>query len=472
VSAAAAAPAAPGPAAGGRLRYPPQAKYIIGTEGCERFSFYGMRSILAVYMADVLAYERHEAEAWFHLFVMAAYLTPLVGGFLADRFLGRYRSILWISVGYVAGHATIALWETRTGLLVGLALVAAGAGGIKPSVSAFVGDQFDPREARLVQRMYGWFYWIVNVGSFGSTLLVPKLLEWYGPRVAFAVPGALMAIALVVFRGGRRHYVRAPPSGPDPHAFLRVVGRALRRAGTGRAGQHWLDLALDRHPPEAVEGAKAVFRIVGLFAAVTVFWALFDQHSSSWVLQAKQLDLAVGRFTLAPSQLGAMNPLLVMILIPLFTWVVFPALERRGVSVAPLSRIGAGMFLTVLSFVAAALVQAAIDGGHAPHALWQVVQYAFLTAGEVLVSVTALEFSYTQAPRAMKSTIMSIWFLTTAVGNLLTAAVSKLNTFRGAAYFWFFAALMLVASVAFRAVARRYRGAGTSPERGTAPGPA
>ena len=445
------------PAAAPPDRYPPQAKFIIGNEGCERFSFYGMRSILTVYMAEHLLFARHDAEAYFHLFVMAAYLTPLVGGWIADRFVGRYRTIFWVSFGYVLGHATMALWESPTGLFVGLGLIAAGAGGIKPCVSAFVGDQFRAEQKRLVERMYAWFYWIINVGSATSTLLIPKLLQWYGPRVAFAVPGVLMAISLLVFWAGRRHYVFVPPSGPNPHSFLRVVGRALRRAGTGHHGQHWLDLARDRHPEDAVEGAKAVFRIMGVFAAVTVFWALFDQHSSSWVLQAKQMDLRVGRLSLAPSQLSALNPFMVMALIPVFTWVVFPLLERRGVAVTPLRKMTAGMFLTFLSFAAAAVVQMLIDSGHAPHALWQAVQYLFLTSGEVLVSVTGLEFSYTQAPRAMKSTIMSIWFVTVAAGNLLTAAVSKLNTFQGAAYFWFFAILMLLGAFGFRAVARGYR---------------
>ena len=92
-----------------------------------------------------------------------------------------------------------------------------------------------------------------------------------------------------------------------------------------------------------------------------------------------------------------------------------------------------------------------------PSALWQLPQYLFLTTGEVLVSVTGLEFSYTQAPRSMKSTIMSIWLVTVALGNFLTAAVSALNRFQGASYFWFFAVLMLAGAIGFAFVARKYR---------------
>jgi proton-dependent oligopeptide transporter, POT family len=439
-------------------RYPPQVKYIVGNEACERFSFYGMSSILTVYMVQHLLHAERDAKAYYHAFVMATYLTPIVGGWLADRFLGRYRTILFVSLGYVVGHAVLALWETRAGFLVGLALVSLGAGGIKPCVSAFVGDQFGGSQRTLLERIYGWFYWVINLGSGTSKLLIPFLLDRHGPRVAFALPGILMALALLVFWAGRGHYERTPPTGPAPHGFLRVVRDALRRLGTGEPGQHWLDLARAVHPAEAVEGAKAVFRILGVFGAVTLFWALFDQKGSSWVLQAKAMDLAVGGVVLSPSQLQALNPFLIMALIPLFTWGIFPLLERRGVDLSPLRKMTAGMFVTVLAFAAAAVVQTLIDAGRAPHVLWQLPQYFFLTVGEVLVSVTGLEFSYTQAPRAMRSTIMSIWFLTVAAGNLLTALVTELITLSGAAYFWFFAALMLAAAFAFRAIARGYRG--------------
>jgi proton-dependent oligopeptide transporter, POT family len=434
-------------------RYPPQIAYIVGNEGCERFSFYGMRSILTVYMAGWLALPEHEAEASYHLFVMACYLTPLVGGWLADRYWGRYRVILWLSLGYVAGHAVIAAFESRWGLFAGLALIAAGSGGIKPCVSAYVGDQFRPEQKKLLERVYGLFYWMVNLGSVTATLAIPALLAWKGPRLAFAVPGVLMAVALLVFLAGRRLYVDVPPTGPNPHAFTRVLGSALRRRGEGRG----LDAALADHPAEAVEGARALLRIGGVFAAVTAFWALFDQHGSSWVLQAKRMDLVVWGHAMQASQLSALNPLMVLVLIPLFQRGLFPALERAGLAMPPLRRMTLGMFVGVLSFAAAAAIEVALARGAAPSALWQVPQYLFLTMAEVLVSVTGLEFSYTQAPRSMKSTIMSVWYLTIALGNLLTAAVSSLNRFQGPAYFAFFTGLMAVAAVGFAVIARRYR---------------
>jgi POT family proton-dependent oligopeptide transporter len=436
-------------------RYPPQIRFVIGSEALERFAFYGMRSVLTSYLVTFLVQPEREAKAWFHAFMMATYLTPLVGGWLADRFWGRYATILRVSFFSIAGYLTLALWQAPAGFLLGAGLVACGAGGILPSASAFVGEQLPRGDPGLLERVYGWFYWVINLGAAAANLAVPFLLQRFGAAVAFAVPSLAMSLATLLFWSGRRHYVIAPPSGRRPHGFVRVVARAVRRFGTHRSGEHWLDAALDVHPREAVDGAKSVFRVLGVFAAVTVFWALFDQTGSSWVLQAEKMDLQVGTWTLAPAQLQALNPLLVVLLVPLFTVVLFPRLERGGRLATPLAKMRVGMIATVLSFVAAAVIQMVLDAGRAPSVLWQFPQYLLLTVGEVLVSVTGLEFSYTQAPRSMRSAIMSIWFLAVFAGNLLTLSVLKLVELGDAASLWFFAGIMLMATLGFGAMARQ-----------------
>ena len=438
------------------LRYPPQIRFVIANEALERFAFYGMRSILTSYLVTHVVLPERDAKSWFHAIMMAAYLAPLVGGWVADRFLGRYATILRFSLFSIAGYVTLALWQAPAGVVVGAGLVACGAGGILPCASAFVGEQLPAGDRGLLERVYGWFYWVINLGAAAANLAVPFLLQRFGPEVAFALPAASMAVATLVFWSGRRHYVASPPSGPKPHGFVRVVARAVRRLGMHRAGEHWLDAARDKHPLDAVEGAKAVMRVLGVFAAVTVFWALFDQMGSSWVIQAEKMDLQVGGWTLAPAQLQALSPVLVMTLVPLFTVVVFPLLERRGRLPTALAKMRVGMAATVLSFVAAAALQMVLDAGRAPSVLWQFPQYLLLTVGEVLVSVTGLEFSYTQAPRSMRSAIMSIWFLTVFLGNLLTLSVLELVELGDAASLWFFAVLMLAATLAFGAVERRF----------------
>jgi POT family proton-dependent oligopeptide transporter len=298
---------------------------------------------------------------------------------------------------------------------------------------------------------------MINLGSTASTLAIPWLRSRYGPSVAFGVPGLFMALALGLWWAGRRRYRYALPTGHNPHSFLHVVARAVKRFGTGRPGEHWLGVAGDLHPPEAVEGARAVLRIIGVFAPIAVFWALFFQYGSSWVLQAREMDPAVLGFTVVPEQVQVLNAVFVLLLIPVFSRLVYPALERSGREVSALGKMQAGMFVSVFSFVCASAIQYALDAGVRPSIGWQVPQYFFISAGEVLVSVTALEFAYTQAPPSMKSTIMGLWFVTIGVGSLLTASVASLNVFSGAGYFVFFTALMLGGALAFRAVARHYR---------------
>ncbi len=450
-----------------RDRFPPQITYIMASEGAERFSFYGMRNILVIYMVQYLLVSAADSKASYHYFVMANYLMPLVGGWLADRFLGRYRVILWLSFGYVIGNLVIAAVPTRLGLLAGCALIAIGAGGIKPCVSAFVGDQFKPDQKHLLQKVYGLFYWMVNLGSATASLLIPFMLKRHGPAVAFGIPAALMALALVLFVAGKRKYVYVPPTGPNPHSFVRVVSTALSRRGERTPGSDWLEPARAVHPAEAVDGARAVLRVSGVFAMVAGFWALFDQKGAAFILQAKQMNLDVGTFQvlgvtfggfrLVESQMNAVNPFLVLMIVPLFQGVVYPGLARRGFELKPLTKMAIGMFLTLLSFLIMAGIQAVIDGGARPHVFWQVIPILVLTVGEVMISVTGLEFAFTQAPKTMKSTVMSFWLLTSAIGNFIAAVVSQWNRFQGAAYFLFFAALMLACSVAFVVLARRYR---------------
>jgi proton-dependent oligopeptide transporter, POT family len=443
-----------------RLRFPAQSKYIIGNEAAERFSFYGMRNILTVFLVDYLlqnhpaASRGDDAKAIFHLFVMGVYLFPLIGGPLADWVLGRYHTILWLSGVYVAGHACLAFLEgSTTGFYTGLVLIALGSGGIKPCVSAFVGDQFTEATRSLIPKMYGWFYWSINLGSFFASLSIPKLLRYYGPQVAFGVPGVLMALATLVFWLGRRYYVRVPPTGRDPHGFLGVMASGIGRRDV--PGGFWARAAAD-HPPEAVEASRAALRVLGIFSMIPLFWACFDQKASLWVLQARSLDLQVGGFTLEPSQLQAANPFLILLLVPITTYGLYPWLERRGIRFTPLRRIGTGLVLTATSFVLIALVQRALEGGAKPSVLWQVGPYLVLTLSEILVSITGLEFAYTQAPLSMKSTIMAFWFLANAAGNLVVFAVNKLGLVHGTGEFLFWAGLTYLAAIGFALIARRY----------------
>ena len=491
---------------------PRQIRYIIGNEGCERFSFYGMRNILTAFLVTSLLMYLPEADRAsaskdvFHTFVIGVYFFPLLGGWLADRFFGKYNTIFWLSLVYCLGHLCLALFDdNRSGFYTGLALIALGSGGIKPCVASFVGDQFDQTNKHRAKVVFDAFYWIINFGSFFASFLMPIFLRGFGPSVAFGIPGALMFIATVIFWLGRKHYVLVPPAPPNPHSFLNVSRTALASGTRGRVlaiigvaaaivsfllipkvgfviaaclamvaiigfGGLGVGLQLEaargKHPDEAIDGVGAVLRVLVLFALVTPFWSLFDQKASTWVLQA---DAMTKPSWFQSSQMQALNPLLVMLLIPFNNLVLYPALRRFGYEMTALRRMTAGIAFSGLSWIVVGIMQVVLDGGTLFSITWQVLPYALLTFGEVLVSATGLEFAYSQAPQAMKGVLMAFWNLSVTVGNLWVLVVNagvkndavigfvKSSGFGLTAFqMFFFAVFAFVAALIFGLVARTY----------------
>jgi len=513
------------PAKTGNGRMPRQIPYIIANEGCERFSFYGMRNILTPFLITTLLMflpedmRTGEAKHVFHTFVIGVYFFPLLGGWLADRYFGKYNTVFWLSLVYCAGHACLAIFEDNVnGFYFGLFLIALGSGGIKPLVASFVGDQFDQTNKDKAKIVFDAFYWIINFGSFFASLLMPLLLRDYGPAWAFGVPGILMFIATMVFWSGKKKYVHVPPAPPNPHSFMRVAKSALlaHAPGQGRPGLNlalvgafaavvslamsvqWgfvigactalvllmafggigasmqLDRARGLHPDEAVDGVRAVLRILIVFALVTPFWSLFDQKASTWIVQANamatQVSLFGWNFEVIPAQMQALNPLLVMLLIPFNNLALFPLLRKIGIEPSPLRRMTAGIVLSAAAWIVVGNLQVALDQGDAVSIAWQIAPYALLTLGEVLVSATGLEFAYSQAPASMKGVIMALWYLAVTVGNLWVLIVNaSVKNASVEAYIagsgvgvmafqmYFFAAFALLSALAFGWYATRYR---------------
>ncbi len=441
-------------------KFPPQIKYIVGNEACERYSYYGMRSILTVFMIQVLLFQEAEATSTYHLFAGACYLFPVLGAFISDRILGKYKTIITLSMVYCAGHAVLSMWENKMGLYAGLALIALGSGGIKPCVSAHVGDQFKANQTHLLKKVYELFYFMINFGSFFSTIITPWTLKHYGASVAFGIPGVLMFLATIVFWMGRHEYVHVPPTKGDGHGFLNIILSAFKNQKSKKAGQGFLDAALTEHSQEQVDAAKAVIDIAKLFAAISVFWALFDQHGSSWVIQAMNMDLVFMGIAFEPSQISAWNPIMVMGLIPFFSMFLYPMLDKMGLKTTPVRRMTWGMFVAAVSFAMIGAFQMWMDNSADKiNVMWQFFPYLVITMAEVMISITGLEFAYTQAPRSMKSTIMSVWLLAVFFGNLITAYVSKVNFFPVAStgYFMFFAVLMAAFSMVFWWMGTNYK---------------
>lgn len=616
------------PVAAASSRFPAGIPYIVGNEGAERFSFYGMRQILYIYLTalfigmvaenavapEVLSAAKIRATQVTHLFMAGVYLFPMIGAILADRLLGKYRVILWVSLIYCAGHATMAIGghlgmigeipQAIGFIFASLILISVGSGGIKPCVSANVGDQFTKENSHLVSKVFQIFYFIINFGSFFASLLTPWIYKHHGPDWAFGLPGILMGVATLVFWLGRKRFVKVPPkpggmlgfldflsstlmltpllvivgvgatvaeelvhaamsdqagavaqalthiaasywpyavgalfgfaagvalfilrqSKQQDTGFFAIIHYCWKRRTERQAGDDFWSPARKSFGEEIAEGPMAVIRIIIVFSMISVFWALFDQHSSTWVEQAKamQLSLTVPSFfwykflvptviasalfgavwlflwvsnrtlpkkgiyafvgllglwgiisaivqlreggsdtiQLLPAQIAALNPLLVMMIIPLLNAVLYKPMEKRGTPLKPLARMTIGLFMASLAFVSVAMLQARIEAAPANsiHVLWQLIPYFILTMSEVFVSVTGLEFAYTQAPRAMKSTIMGFWLLCVTFGNILVAFLAPLQTLSLSTFFWTFAGLMAVAALIFVALASGYKG--------------
>ena len=715
--------------------WPKGIKYIIGNEGCERFSYYGMRAILFVYLVGLFinfkSYDKaevaqefeslkqtyaesiatakeegeeapkvktendlfqkaienvaeKEAKKKFHYFTAAVYAFPILGAIIADRLLGKYRTILWLSMVYCLGHACLAFFENGAlqeqlfgrvfldefeGLFLGLGLIAIGSGGIKPCVSAHVGDQFGKSNWHLIQKVFNAFYFIINFGSAFATIIIPRVrgieqkvlengelqISYTGNvSLAFAIPGILMGLATIFFYMGRKEFVHVPPTHPGKRGVLDVLAStalfmvvcipmffheqlqtwalfaipavclvlffgifSYRQkieqddgflailfyciTHSGRDDDDG-ENAVDREPHEldghgfwgpavkrfggaATEGPIAVLKIMSVFILIAVFWALFDQHSSSWIAQAKDMDLTIDfsiatwliigssvgllvgsamsislyqdtpkrmkgtgigtligalfavlafiaipaptidftfsemtadsqtavstelgsipgisdveinekesnatatierdkfdvdkavsaltakgltptkvgeieAFKVQPSEVPTLNPFLVMILIPFTAFGLYPFMTKIGVEPKPLTRMTIGMGMASLSFVAVAIIQAFMDSGVRMHVGWQLVPYIILTLSEVMVSITGLEFAYSQAPKRMKSVIMGFWLFMVTLGNVIVTLLSQIPEMDDQAFFWMYAAIMAVAAAGFGLRAKFYK---------------
>eukprot|EP00043_Microstomoeca_roanoka_P000930 m.30035 g.30035 ORF g.30035 m.30035 type:complete len:766 (-) comp10570_c0_seq1:216-2513(-) len=366
-------------------RFPKAVPFLIGQEFCERFSYYGLRAILVLYFTNFFGFTDSRATVFYHLFIMLSYLTSVFGGILADSSLGKYRTILYLSIVYCLGNIVMSFTAIPSvagdppqwaGAMIGLLLIAVGTGGIKPCVAAFGGDQFTASQQHLLQTFFAAFYFSINAGSTLSMIITPKLradVHCYGQDecypLAFGVPAILMGMATIVFVLGRRRYREHVP---DRNVILDVI-RAMKmslahkfsrdKKKGGSPTTHWLDPARAKYGDAFINDIRQVLSVFVVFIPAPLFWTLFDQQGSRWTLQAEQMRMfnmgPLGRFR--PDQMQAANAIMVLLLIPVFERIIYPTLKKFRIPHSPLQRMFAGMALCGLAFVISGLVQVRID---------------------------------------------------------------------------------------------------------------
>ncbi len=447
---------------------PPGIWHILGAETAERYAYYGMTLILTEFMTKHLvggAMSDTSGISWYHNFKSITYLFPICGAIIADMWLGKFRTIILFSLIYCVGLLALTVDQSRVGLYICMVGVAVGSGFIKPCMSANVGDQFGKQNQHLMAKIYNWFYFAINIGAFIGPFIAAKLMDSkrFGPQWAFGMCFIAMLCSIVVFWSGRKLFVHAPIEG----------AKFLKSAFKG-------------------EGLNAVLRLSVLFLIISAFYSLYELSGSAWVVDAEKLNkdwlsypdirelfsniFQNGQFTCqwykyhwVASQVPDFNALFIMILIPIFSYVVYPVLGKFFKLTAK-RKIAIGMFLIITPFFVTITLRNLTMAGHTPSVGWQFLANLLLTIAEIFVSISCLEFAYTQAPAEMKSFVMSLYLAASiGVGNLITSLINQglkhFNYTDGAGYYWVFIAYMFIMAIIFTAYSIFYKGKTYSQEQ-------
>ncbi|XP_057341668.1 peptide transporter family 1-like isoform X1 [Microplitis mediator] len=361
-----------------KLKYPKSVFFIVSNEFCERFSYYGMRTILSLYLSSKLEYSDDTATVIYHTFTMFVYFFPLIGAIIADSLLGKFRTILYLSIVYAIGQLLLSASAAPTfGLpirefsILGLLLIALGSGGIKPCVAAFGGDQFIlPQQEKYLGMFFSVFYFAINLGSLISTFATPELrhgVKCFGDQtcysVAFLVPAILMISSIVIFVLGKPMYRMKKPEGNVILNVTKCIYHAIHKKMNERkiTRDHWLDHADDKYDAKLISDIKSTLKVLKLFIPLPFFWALYDQQGSRWTFQATRMDGQIGSFVLKADQMQVVNPLFIVIFIPIFETCIYPLMAKIKFINTPLKKMVTGGFLAGLAFIVSGIVELQLE---------------------------------------------------------------------------------------------------------------
>ncbi len=401
-------------------------------EFAERCSYYGMRAILALYMTERLGVDKGDAGTFMSLFIAACYFFPLVGGWIADNFLGKYWTIVLFSVPYVAAQFLVGI-ENKYLVFGSLLLLAMGSGVIKPNISTLMGLTYDQQRSgqdQLRTSAFSWFYMAINIGAFLSQLAMPWLRTSYGYQVAFLFPAGLMALALMIFAMGKRFYAKESVT-------RKVIGDPSKSSTVGKTITG-LPVYTSYVSPEAkAEDTRlkldTLGRIGALFLTVMFFWAVFDQSASTWIFFANTyMDCTLFGRPTPPDSIQAFNPLFIVLLVP-----VSVAFFKKF-PVKATTKIAMGYALTCLSMIIMSL--AGFMAGTAEKtvkftfpegefvAAKPAINLSDITQGEVAfgdVKVTATDWSYNSENKKLE---FSGGMVTLAGGRAMKVAAGHTET--------------------------------------------
>lgn len=401
----------------------------------------------------------------------------IFGGWLSDSYLGKFKTIIFMSFIYVLGSSSLAV-SAVPGLMgtppnplltfFALILIGVGTGGIKPNISSFVGDQFEPTSTEAITGVFAVFYFLINAGSLISTTVTPIIKAQSNYAYAFGLPAILLLVATVLFISGGFGYTKYKvPKGPSVFSiFYNTIhtawvekNKVKRLVGPFIDNKPFLDYAKEAMGENIVNDVRSVLNVFYVFLPLPIFWSLYDQHSSRWVFMAQEMNTKLGNVKFEAEQVQILNPLLLLMMIPVFDRLIYPFFSRRGIFLHPLKhKMVLGMILTLISFALSGALQIYVDTqpANTVSVFMMLPQFWVLSCAEILVSITGLEFAYSQAPQWMKSLVMAGWLLTTALGNALVAALTLINIGNRGMEFFLYAALMALFTMIFYLMVKGY----------------
>jgi POT family proton-dependent oligopeptide transporter len=409
------------------------------TEMWERFSFYCMLSILALYMNEALGFSTATVGQIYGAYIGLVYFSPLFGGLLADRVLGFSRAIMLGAVAMALGHFLLAFPPLPT-FFAGLACLIIGNGLFKPNISTLLGNLYRDRPEKR-DEAYNIFYMGINVGAFFSPLVAAYLRNTYGWHYAFGAAGIGMIISMIIFALFRKH----------------VAGGETRGQAVSKN-----EIVLT----PAQEKAR-ISALLLVFAVVIVFWMAFHQNGYTLTFWARDATDASAMPSWAKDTTGerlageltqAINPMFVLLFTPLVVW-IWSALRRRKLEPSTAAKIGIGMLLTAAAYTI--MTGAGLFGGDTGRVsiLWLVSTYAVITMGELLLSPMGLSLVNKLAPARMRGLLMGGWFAATAIGNYLSGLVGSLwDRLPHSSFFMILAVASLAAAAVLFTLIRRIRG--------------
>ncbi len=412
-------------------RHPKGFKYIFWGEFAERASFYGMKALLVMYMIDELGYSDANSATVASFFTAACYVLPLIGGIIADQWLGKFKTIIYFAIPYILGHIVLGAFTTELGMYTALALLAGGSGSIKPNISTLMGLMYE-REGKkhLMSRAFSWFYMSINIGAASTMLTLPFIRDQYGYSMAFMAPTILMTLSLLIFYTGKRHY---------PTEDMKQIKRIVKT------------------PAERREDRAVLKRLSGIFLLIVFFWSIFDQSYSTWTLFARDylvLDTFIGH--IPPDAIQGINPILIIILTPLFTWLWKKTDRDETHRLSSPKKMLIGFILTFLC-MGVMTIAGFVAVAEKISILWEVTAYIIITSAELCISVIGLQLAYEEAPDRMKSVITGCFLFTVFIGDILAGMFARAYTVMAPGnYFGIMTIMVIVITILFYFVGKRF----------------